>query len=165
MKLHYWNGNPQGRDRGTPKALDDGINSGEQRHGEVGPWVREMAGEEAVRLWSATARQGIGGRGVGAAEMARVGVGVGGNSSTTTTCKGIRAHGVAHVADVRREARATDAWASSCHAHEASDRAPFKRRLRLTSGPGPFSHFLRFSNTQRLIFKLVTFLMSKYHQI
>jgi hypothetical protein len=102
-----------------------------------------MAGEEAVRLWSAIARQGIGGRGVGAAEMARVGVGVGGNSSTTTMCKGIRAHGAAHVADVRGDVRATGAWPTSCRAREASDRAPFKRRLRLTSGPGPFSHFFK----------------------
>jgi hypothetical protein len=39
-----------------------------------------------------------GGRGVGADEMAR-GVGMGGNSSTATTCKGIRAHEVAHMAD------------------------------------------------------------------
>jgi hypothetical protein len=38
-----------------------------------------------------------GGRGVGAGEIAR-GVRVGGNSSTATTCKGIRAHGAAHMA-------------------------------------------------------------------
>jgi hypothetical protein len=45
--------------------------------------------------------------------------------------------------------------------HEASDRAPFKRRLRLTSGLWPFFDLIRFSNTQTLIFELVTFLMSK----
>jgi hypothetical protein len=53
---------------------------------------------------------------------------VGGNSSTATTRKGIRAHGTAHMADVHSGARATGAWPSSYHVHEASDRAPFKRR-------------------------------------
>jgi hypothetical protein len=47
---------------------------------------------------------------------------------------------------------------------KASDRAPFKRCLRLTSGPRPFSDFLRFSNTHNLMFKLVTFLMSRFSQ-
>jgi hypothetical protein len=47
---------------------------------------------------------------------------------------------------------------------EASDRAPFKRRLRLTSGPQHFLDLSRFSNTHTLIFELVTFLMSKFHQ-
>jgi hypothetical protein len=50
-------------------------------------------------------------------------------------------------------------------AREASDRAPFKQRLRLTSGSRPFSNFLRFLNTQILIFELVTFLTSKFCQI
>jgi hypothetical protein len=63
---------------------------------------------------------------------------------------------------------------SSCHRHmaeqlvhvcEASDRAVFKRRLRLTSGPQHFFDLLRFSNTHILIFELVTFWMSKFHQI
>jgi hypothetical protein len=31
--------------QGSSAALDGGADSGEQRHGEVGPWVREMAGE------------------------------------------------------------------------------------------------------------------------
>jgi hypothetical protein len=48
------------------------------------------------------------------------------------------------------------------HAREASDRAPFKRRLRLTSGP---RHFFDLSNTHTLISELVTFLMSKFHKI
>jgi hypothetical protein len=46
-----------------------------------------------------------------------------------------------------------------------SDRASFKQRLILTCGPWPFSDFLRFSNTQILIFELGNFLMSKFHQI
>jgi hypothetical protein len=41
----------------------------------------------------------------------------------------------------------------------------FKGRLRLTSGPRHFFYLLRFSNTHFLIFELVTFLMSKFHQI
>jgi hypothetical protein len=48
---------------------------------------------------------------------------------------------------------------------EANDRAPFKRRLRLTSGPGPNSYFPRFSNTRYLKLELGTFLMSKVCQI
>jgi hypothetical protein len=48
---------------------------------------------------------------------------------------------------------------------EASNRAPLKRRLRLTSGPQHFFDLLRYSNTHTLIFELVTFLMSKFHQI
>jgi hypothetical protein len=47
---------------------------------------------------------------------------------------------------------------------DASVRAPFKRRLRLTSGPSNFL-FKRFSNTHNLIFEMVTFLMSQFHQI
>jgi hypothetical protein len=43
---------------------------------------------EAARRWSAMARHGVGSRGVGAGEMARGGVGVGGNSSTATTANG-----------------------------------------------------------------------------
>jgi hypothetical protein len=50
-------------------------------------------------------------------------------------------------------------------AREASDQASFKRRLRLTSGPGPNSYFPRFSNTRYLKLKLGTFLMSKLYQI
>jgi hypothetical protein len=47
----------------------------------------------------------------------------------------------------------------------ANVRAPFKRRLRPTSGPWYFFYLLRFSNTRTLIFELVTFLMSKFHQL
>jgi hypothetical protein len=68
---------------------------------------------------------------------------VGGNSSTATTRKGIRAHGAAHMADVRNGARATGAWPSSYHVHEASDRAPFKRRRDWQVGPDPFLIFLK----------------------
>jgi hypothetical protein len=50
------------------------------------------------------------------------------------------------------------------HARDASDRAPFKQRLRLTSGPRQIFYLLRFSNTHTLIFELVTFMMSKFHQ-
>jgi hypothetical protein len=42
----------RGRDSGTPKALDGGADSGEQWRGEVGPWVREMAGEVGDPIWS-----------------------------------------------------------------------------------------------------------------
>jgi hypothetical protein len=41
---------------------------------------------------------------------------VGGNSSTATTRKGIRAHRTVHVADVRGGAQAIGVWPSSCHA-------------------------------------------------
>jgi hypothetical protein len=46
----------------------------------------------------------------------------------------IRTHEATHVAD-RGGARAVGAWPSSWRAREASDRAPFKRRPRLTCGP------------------------------
>jgi hypothetical protein len=67
---------------------------------------------EVVRWWSVMARQGVSDRRVGEGEMARGGVGVGGNSSTATTRKGKRAHGAVHVADVRGGAQATGAWPS-----------------------------------------------------
>jgi hypothetical protein len=51
------------------------------------------------------------------------------------------------------------------HKREASDHAPFMQRLRLTSGPQHFFDLPRFSNTHTLIFELVTFLKSKFHQI
>jgi hypothetical protein len=73
----------------------------------------------------------------------------------------IRTRGAAHVAD-RGGAQATEQLART---HEASDRAPFKWRLRLTSGPRHFFDLSRFSNTHILIFELVTFLMSKFCQI
>jgi hypothetical protein len=38
--------------QGNPKALDGGVDSSEQRHGEVGPWVGEMAGEVGDPIWS-----------------------------------------------------------------------------------------------------------------
>jgi hypothetical protein len=45
------------------------------------------------------------------------------------------------------------------HTRKASDQESFKQRQRLTSGSQPFS------KTQILIFELVTFLLSKFHQI
>jgi hypothetical protein len=62
-------------------------------------------------------------------------------------------------------------WQSSGHRRvakqlvcmrEASGWAPFKRCLRLTSGPLHFFDSSRFSNTHTLIFELVTFLMPKF---
>jgi hypothetical protein len=50
------------------------------------------------------------------------------------------------------------------HMRDASVWTPFKRRLRLTSGHGIF-YLLKFSNTHTLIVELVTFLMSKFHQM
>jgi hypothetical protein len=47
----------------------------------------------------------------------------------------------AHMADVHGDARAIGTWPSSCHVRGASDRVPFKWRLRLTSGPWPFFDF------------------------
>jgi hypothetical protein len=76
----------------------------------------------------------------------------------------IRTHGATHVAD-RGGARAIGAWPSSWRAREASDRAPFKRRPRLTCGPLHFFDLLRFSNTHTLIFELVIFLISKFCQM
>jgi hypothetical protein len=32
-------------------VLDGGVDSGERRHGEVGPWVGEMAGEVGDSIW------------------------------------------------------------------------------------------------------------------
>jgi hypothetical protein len=48
------------------------------------------------------------------------------------------------------------------YACEANDRAPFKWRRRLTSGPLHLFDLSRFSNTHILIFELVTFLVSKF---
>jgi hypothetical protein len=118
----WWGGGPDlvtGEGGGSPEggfhkgAARPKGNGGEGRRSvvEVGDWrFKKVVGTRAVaRRWSATARQGIYGRGVGAGEMAW-GVGGGGNSSTATTRKGIRAH----VADVHGGARATSAWSSSC---------------------------------------------------
>jgi hypothetical protein len=51
---------------------------------------------------------------------------VGGNSSTATTRKGIRAHRAVHVADVCGGAQATGAWPSS---YRAQERPATGRRL------------------------------------
>jgi hypothetical protein len=71
---------------------------------------------------------------------------------------------VAYVADDHSCVWATGAWPSSWRAHEANGRMPFKRRLRLTSGPRHFFDLSRFSILQTLKFKIVTFPMSKLHQ-
>jgi hypothetical protein len=47
------------------------------------------------------------------------------------------------VADDRGGAQATGAWPGSYRAREASDRAPFKRLLRLTGGLSPFYDFFQ----------------------
>jgi hypothetical protein len=38
--------------QGSSVALDGRANSGEQQRGEVGPWVKEMAGEVGDSIWS-----------------------------------------------------------------------------------------------------------------
>jgi hypothetical protein len=116
---------------------------------------------EAARWWSTTAKQGVDDRGVGAvrwreeSEWERIPP-LQPRAMDKGTWGGTRG---------RRPWRCSGHWRMaeqlSC-VSEASDREPFKRHLRLTSGPRPFSDFLRFSNTQILIFKLVTFLMSKF---
>jgi hypothetical protein len=46
MKWNYWNG-PGSLGNGLPDA-----NSGERWRREMGPWVREMAGEVGDTIWS-----------------------------------------------------------------------------------------------------------------
>jgi hypothetical protein len=50
-------------------------------------------------------------------------------------------------------------------AHTGDRRKPFKRQLRLRSGPWPLFDFSRFSNTHTLKPEMVTFLMSIFLQI
>jgi hypothetical protein len=58
-------------------------------------------------------------------------------------------------------------WSPSHHhARVGGDRRhPFKRPLRLTSGPDSISYFQSFLIAQTLKFELVSFLMSKIHQL
>jgi hypothetical protein len=40
--------------QGSTEVLDGGVDSGERRHGEVGSWVGEMAGEVGDSIWPPT---------------------------------------------------------------------------------------------------------------
>jgi hypothetical protein len=75
---------------------------------------------------------------------------------------------IARGADVavgrQREREVAAAAAQLSRARDASVRAPFKRRVRLTSGPRHFL-FIKIFKDHILIFELVTFLISKFCQI
>jgi hypothetical protein len=75
------------------------------------------------------------------------------------------AHGADVAASQQRRCEVAAAAAQLSRVRDASVRALFKRLLRLTSGPQNFIYLLRFSNTHISIFKLVTILMSNFHQI